>query len=129
MKPKIIVAALLALFATLGMTTKAAAHGWHGGGWHGGWGHPYVRVVVPAPRVVVGGYYNDGYCAPATYYGGGYAYGGYPQYRGGYYAPHRDYDRGCYRGGYDRGYNRGGGYENHDREHYEPRGGRYGYHR
>lgn len=143
MKLKIVAAALLVMLLSVGVTQKASAQRW---GYRGGWGRPHVgvRVVVPpipVPAVTIGGgYYGDGYCAPAPvvggYYDGGYCapapvvvgggyYGGYYRgYRGGYGRPYAY--GGGYRGGYrDGGYRgggyRGGGYRGGYGGHYGPR--------
>jgi hypothetical protein len=103
MKLRIIASALLIMLLTVSISNQASARP---GYWRGGFFAPRigVRVGIPVPPVVVGGYYGNGYgyapaYGPAVVVGGGY-------YGRGYYN-HGYYRGGGYRGGYGpRGYRR-----------------------
>jgi hypothetical protein len=98
MKKRIFVAAMLVMLFSVGINNTASAHPW---GWRGGWCGPHVavRVGVPVPPIVVGGYYGPGYAYGPAYYGHPYGYGGgyyHRPYAYGYGHPHYGYGPGHY---------------------------------
>jgi len=111
MKLKIIVASVLVVLLSAGISTQTKASPWRGGYRHGWYRpHPVVGFFPPVPRVFIPP-------VPVPYVDGYY---GRRDYGRGYYAPGHYYGR-----GYERGY--GHGYA-HGHEHYGGHG-HYDHHR
>src|ERR1700749_3940749 len=99
MKAKFVAAALLVTVFFVGIGSQVSAAPWHGrGGFYGrGYFRPHVavRVGIPAPVVVAGGYYGGG-----AYYEPGYCPAPAPVVVGGGYYGRPYYNRPVYRGYY-----------------------------